>query len=87
MRAARPSEDAVIRVYHRLLRRLDLLKEDLISAASWERAIELCHVVDPNDTAHVAAAIEANALLWTGDQKLRRALEAQGFDRFFTPGM
>lgn len=85
LRAARPSEDEVLRVYHRLLRRLEILKEDFISPSSWEQAVELCRDVDLNDTAHVAAAIETNGLLWTGDQRLRRGLEAKGFARFFTP--
>jgi predicted nucleic acid-binding protein len=85
MRAARPSPSEVVRIYHRLLRRLDLLREDFISPESWARAVELCHDVDPRDTAHVAAALEVNALFWTGDQKLRRGLEAKGFTRFFDP--
>ncbi len=71
--------------FHGLLRQLDLYKENWISAGSWKRARELCRDVDPDDAAHVALALEINAPLWTGDRKLRRGLEARGFDRFFSP--
>jgi predicted nucleic acid-binding protein len=85
MRTTQASEGELIRVYHRLLRKLDLLREDLFSPESWQRAIDLCRDVDPGDSAHVAASLDVNGLLWTGDLKLKRGLEAKGFDRFYTP--
>lgn len=85
LRATRASENELIRVYHRLLRKLDLLREDLFARENWRRAIELCRDVDPGDAPHVAATLEVDGLLWTGDLKLKRGLDAKGFDRFYTP--
>ena len=72
-------------LYHGLLRRLELFKEDWASAEHWASAIELCRDVDPADSPHVAITLALNGLLWTGDSKLRNGLEAKGFTKFFTP--
>lgn len=48
------SEDDIAHLYHILLRRITLFKEDLISKDAWAEAHELCHDVDETDTPHVA---------------------------------
>jgi predicted nucleic acid-binding protein len=85
LRAARPDASDLVRVYHRLLRKLDLVREDLISQESWATAMHLCKEVDPGDTPHVAATLHVDGLLWTGDRKLKRGLEQRGFTRFYVP--
>lgn len=47
------------------------------------KAYELCGGIDENDTPVVALALELNALLWTGDEKLKEGLKRKGFNRFF----
>jgi predicted nucleic acid-binding protein len=36
-----------------------------------------------NDTPFIALALEINSCLFSGDEKLKKALENKGFDRFF----
>jgi len=55
----------------------------LIEPACWQQAYALCHAVDEADTPHVALTLQLNGLLWTGDKKLMKHLEKQGFNRFF----
>lgn len=85
LKASRLVDDDLVRLYHVLLRRLTLFKEDLISPEHWRAAYELCRGVDEADTPHVALALELDAPLWTGDAKLRNGLLSRGFDRFFSP--
>lgn len=79
------TEDNLAHLYHVLLRRLHLQKEDLISSNHWITAHRLCRDVDEADTPHVALVLELGGLLWTGDKRLREGLQAKGFDRFFAP--
>jgi predicted nucleic acid-binding protein len=82
---SRLSEDEVAKLYHVLLRRITLYKEDLISRENLANAYALCRDVDEANTPHVALTLELGGLLWTGDKKLRDGLRLKGFDRFFTP--
>ncbi len=66
-----------------LLRRIRVYQEALIAASHWETAFRLCQPVDSSDTPHVALTLQLDALLWTGDKRLKAALRQQGFDRFF----
>jgi predicted nucleic acid-binding protein len=68
------------------LRKLNLFKEDLIAESHWTKARELCADIDPDDERFVALTLALQGVLWTGDKRLRRGLEAKGFDQFFTPG-
>ena len=70
---------------HALLRRVELAREDTITKGIWDEACELCAGVDLDDVPQVATALAVDGLLWTGDGKLKRALVAKGFTRFFTP--
>jgi predicted nucleic acid-binding protein len=82
---SRLEEDDLARLYHVLLRRLHLYKEDLIDSKHWRAAHNLCREVDETDTPHVALTLELDGLLWTGDKQLREGLQGGGFTRFFTP--
>ncbi len=77
------SDQELILAYYTLLRKVTIYKEDLISIANRQAAATLCQDIDPADTPHVALTLELGGLLWTGDKKLKTALEAKGFSRFF----
>lgn len=83
IRSSRLSEDEIIRVYHILIRRLNLFKEDLISPKHRAAAYELCRDIDFSDTPHVALTLELDGELWTGDKSLKEGLQQKGFNRFF----
>lgn len=85
VQASRLTAEEVVLAYGQVLSTVNLYKEGLIAASYWDRAYELCADVDPSDTPHVALAFALDALLWTGDKRLRKGLESKGFDRFFTP--
>ncbi len=85
VRLSRLSEDDIARLYHTLIRRISLYKEDLISPEHRARASALCQDIDEADTPHVALTLELDGRLWTGDKKLRDGLKEKGFDLFFTP--
>jgi predicted nucleic acid-binding protein len=84
MALSRLPEADVIRVYHSLIKHLNLFKESLIEPACWQQAYDLCRAVDEADTPHVALALHLNGWLWTGDKKLVTSLKMQGFTRLFT---
>jgi predicted nucleic acid-binding protein len=77
LRATKLSPDEVAGVYHRVLRRIEIYKEDLIPDEDWSRAAELCGGIDEDDLPHIALVLTTGGVLWTGDQKLRRGLEAK----------
>lgn len=85
IKAAKLSPEEVAAVYHRVLRRIEIYKEDLIPLEHWATAAELCGGIDDDDVYHVALTLTLDAALWTGNRELRRGLEAKGFHRFFTP--
>lgn len=79
------SEDDVVRLFHILLKRLNLYKEDLIARENRLAAYELCHDIDEANIPHVALTLELQGLLWTGDNALKDGLKLKGFDHFFEP--
>lgn len=81
------TEDELIKVYHILLRRINLYKEDLISIENRSLAYEFCRDVDETDTPHVALTLQLQGLLWTGDKKLKAGLKQKGFEYFFEPDL
>lgn len=84
LRLTRLTADDVTGMYYRVLRRLTVFPEELIPVEAWDRAMDLCSGIDPDDVPQVALTLTLDAELWTGDTKLRRGLEAKGFTRFFT---
>ena len=79
------SEEEVVKFLYLLLRRVTILKEDLITPANRQKAVELCRDIDEADTPHVALALHINGQLWTGDSRLKKHLLDRGFDAFFEP--
>ena len=79
------SEEEVVKFLYLLLRRVTILKEDLITPANRQKAVELCRDIDEADTPHVALALHINGQLWTGDSRPKKHLLDRGFDAFFEP--
>ena len=86
LRSSRLGEADLAGLYHVLLRRLNIYKEERIAPEHWTRAHTLCCDVDETDTPHVALTLQLGGVLWTGDRSLPEGLEARGFTLFFTPG-
>jgi predicted nucleic acid-binding protein len=85
IRASHLTSDDMARLYHILVKRVQIYKEDLIGPENWKTAYEMCHDVDETDTPHVALVLELNAVLWTGDKRLKEGLKDKGFKDFFVP--
>lgn len=85
LRSSKLGDADLTHLYHVLLRRIHLFREEQIDPEHWTRAYALCREVDETDTPHVALALQIAGLLWTGDRTLRNGLEARRFTSFFTP--
>ena len=85
VRLSKLTEDDVIRVFYTLLRRVTVVKEDLIEQTTRQQAYTLCQDIDVADTPFVALTLHLDGLLWTGDKVLKSGLRDKGFDRFFEP--
>jgi predicted nucleic acid-binding protein len=68
------------------MQQIRIFREQQLTREQKREALRLCHDVDPTDAPHVARALALDAPLWTGDEKLKRGLAANGFTRFFDPG-
>lgn len=79
------SEDDVLRLLYRVLKRLHIYPERLIAPEFISEAERLCESVDANDSVHIALTLALGGELWTGDRKLVDGLTRQGLDIFFTP--
>jgi len=77
------TESEIAKLYHLLLTKVHVFKEELISIGNWRAAHELCKDVDATDTPFVALTFELDGLLWTGDKILKEGLKQKGFDKFF----
>ncbi|WP_410337008.1 PIN domain-containing protein [Longimonas sp.] len=82
---SRLSDELITQLYYKLIRRVELYRENLIAPEVRRQAYRLCRDIDETDAPHVAITIEVNGLLWTGDKRLKSGLQSQGFDRFFDP--
>jgi putative PIN family toxin of toxin-antitoxin system len=79
---SKKSEVEVLEILYHILSQLSFVNEKSISLESRQKAYDLCKNIDLKDAAFVALAIELNALLWTGDLKLKNGLIEIGFDFF-----
>ena len=78
------SADELLEVLNKLLSNIQFLPNKFISPHNLNKAIELCKDVDLKDCVFVALALEMDAVLWTGDKKLKTALQQKGFNQFFS---
>ena len=65
------------------MQKIEFVNERYISKEAFYKAWQLCKDIDESDTPFVALTIELNALLWTGDKKLKEGLKKKGFNSFF----
>ncbi|MBK7336855.1 MAG: hypothetical protein IPJ00_12090 [Saprospirales bacterium] len=62
-----------------IIKRLTFVNENQITAENWQQAVDLTTGIDVKDVSFVALAIQADAVLWTGDKKLYKGLKEKGF--------
>ncbi|MBI5772773.1 MAG: nucleotide-binding protein, PIN domain-containing protein [Verrucomicrobia bacterium] len=84
-RAAHFSEAELLEALYALTSHLEFVNEANIPVGTWVEAHRLCKGIDSDDTPYVALTLHLDARLWTEDDKLKSALRARGFDRFFEP--
>ncbi len=73
------SEEEGVKFLYLLLRRITILKEDLITHSSRKKAVELCKDIDEADAPHVALTLHISGQLWTGDSRLKKTPFKSGF--------
>ena len=61
-----------------------LIDDDEISDTIFKKAFDLTKIIDTKDTIYIALAISFDALFWTGDLKLLRALKRKGYNQIIT---
>lgn len=76
-------EKEVLKHLYNILGNIHFVNDNLINKTNRQMAFELCRDIDEKDAPFVALTLELNALLWTGDKKLKLGLAQKGFDRFF----
>ena len=77
------SENDILNYLQMLVEHITFVGNETVCSENKAYAYTLCVEVDPKDTPFVALAIELNALLWTGDKRLKKHLLQKGFDNFF----
>ena len=70
-RRCQPSKESEEEVYGfmgKMLKRINFVKEEVVSADNYEKANALCREIDENDTPFLALALEIDGYLLTGDE-------------------
>jgi predicted nucleic acid-binding protein len=75
-------EPELYELIYRLFERITFMKEDFVCESNKKKAYRLCKDIDEADTPIIALALEINALVWTGDKKLKSGLIKKGFNKF-----
>ncbi|RMG05061.1 MAG: nucleotide-binding protein [Nitrospirae bacterium] len=83
LKCTKESEAAVYEFLGSILKRVIFIKEDLISEENFMKAFSMCREIDEADTPFVALALELDAYLLSGDEKLKKTLLEKGFKKFF----
>ena len=73
------SDSELKKLYFYLLKRMELVRENIIPVKHLLRAENLVKEFDIDDTDFVALAIHLKGLLWTGDKKLYNGLKKNNF--------
>jgi len=74
LKFTKSEESDVYEYLNSILKKVNFVNEEIISRENRQEAFRLCFDIDPKDIPFVALALELNALLWTGDKKLREGL-------------
>jgi predicted nucleic acid-binding protein len=59
--------------------KIQFISERLLPLKAWKEAIQLTKEIDLKDAPFVALSYHLNAVLWSGDKKLRSGLLRKGF--------
>lgn len=70
---------------YRIFERIRFINENLVSQSNKQRAYQLCKDIDEDDTPIIALALQLSAMVWTGDEKLKKGLRSKGFNFFYKP--
>lgn len=73
-----------LELYESIIRHVNIISGSLIDEKCWSIAKNLCQRVDKDDTEFVACTELINGQLWTGDLKLIKGLQSQGYERCIT---
>ena len=82
VKLSKKTEVEILEILYHLLSQVKFINEKSLSLESRQIAYDLCKNIDPKDAVFVALAIELDALIWTGDKKLKNGLIGIGFDQF-----
>ena len=84
LKLSKLDEDKILESFYEILKNVELYNEKLIFKENWKKAYELCRDIDLKDISFIALSIELDALLWTGDNKLKDGLIKKGFNKIIT---
>lgn len=84
LKYTKESEEEVYGFMGKILKKINFVKEEVVSAENYEKAYILCGEIDENDVPFVALTLEIDGYLLTGDGKLKKGLIEKGFDRFLS---
>jgi predicted nucleic acid-binding protein len=56
---------------------------EYVTELNRNNAYNLCKGIDIADTPFIALCLQLDALLWTGDQKLKDGLKLRNFNKFY----
>jgi len=82
MRYSVLSEIELYELLYRMFEKITFISENLVSSENKQKAYQLCKDVDEDDTPIVALALQLDAPIWTGDEKLKNGLRSKGFNSF-----
>lgn len=85
LKHSRLSETELLELLHRIFQQINFISETTLSMENKKEAYEYCKDIDEDDTPIVALALELEAEIWSGDEKLRKGLQKKGFNRFYKP--
>ena len=85
LKFTRLTEDELLELLSLLLGNIQFISTSGISSSSLQKAFDLCRHIDLKDLPFVALSIEYDAMLWTGDNKLKTSLTQHNFTKFFNP--
>lgn len=83
LKHSRLSETELLELLHRIFQQINFISETTLSMENKKEAYEYCKDIDEDDTPIVALALELEAEIWSGDEKLRKGLQKKGFNRFY----
>ena len=78
------NDDEILDTLYEIVKNIELFNEKLIANESWQKAYDLCKDIDLKDISYIALSIELDALLWTGDNRIKEALVKKGFKNLFS---